>query len=213
MFIRAYLRASTEEQDPNRAKEDLKTFVAKHNLKIASYYVERVSGATLKRPELTRLLADSSNDDVLLVEQIDRLTRLKSDDWENLKKAINDKGLKVVALDLPTTHIALDRTGLTKDDPITNAVIKSINSMFIDLMATMSRKDYETRRDRQRQGIEKAKKQNKYNGRVPDLEKHEQVIYYRFEKKLTVKEISKITGYSESHINRIQKKFKENNNR
>ena len=43
---------------------------------IVGTYVENESGAKLARPELFRLLADSQPGDVLLVEQVDRLSRL-----------------------------------------------------------------------------------------------------------------------------------------
>lgn len=44
-FVRAYLRASTSEQDANRAKEQLEVFAAQHQLKVASWYTENESGA------------------------------------------------------------------------------------------------------------------------------------------------------------------------
>jgi DNA invertase Pin-like site-specific DNA recombinase len=49
MFLRVYLRASTKEQDANRAKDDLITFAKERNLKIAAFYVENESGASLER--------------------------------------------------------------------------------------------------------------------------------------------------------------------
>lgn len=81
MFVRAYLRASTKEQDARRAKEELRGFAKERGLKIAAYYTENESGASLKRPELFRLLEDSHPGDVLLIEQVDRLSRLGSEDW------------------------------------------------------------------------------------------------------------------------------------
>ena len=48
MFIRAYLRASTVEQDAERARELLIGFAAEHGHQIASFYVENESGATLE---------------------------------------------------------------------------------------------------------------------------------------------------------------------
>ena len=72
MFVRAYLRASTTEQDARRAKEDLRRFATERGLRIAAYYTENESGASLKRPELFRLLEDSHPGDVLLIEQVDR---------------------------------------------------------------------------------------------------------------------------------------------
>ena len=52
------------------------SFAAKHGLNIVGKYVENESGAKLARPELFRLIADSRPDDVLLIEQVDRLSRL-----------------------------------------------------------------------------------------------------------------------------------------
>lgn len=59
MFIRAYLRASTKEQNAERASESLIQFAAQHGQRIAAFYIENVSGATLHRPELMRLIAES----------------------------------------------------------------------------------------------------------------------------------------------------------
>ena len=84
MFIRAYLRASTEDQFADREKEMLEQFVQERGHKIASYYRENISGTKLDRPELGRLLMDSHRNDILLVEQIDRLTRLSNSDWITL---------------------------------------------------------------------------------------------------------------------------------
>jgi DNA invertase Pin-like site-specific DNA recombinase len=67
MFVRAYLRASTKEQDARRAKEDLRRFAKERGLKIAAYYTENESGASLNRPELFKLLEDSHPGDLLLI--------------------------------------------------------------------------------------------------------------------------------------------------
>ena len=52
MFIRAYLRASTKEQDAKRAKSELIAFANDHGHKIAVFYVENESGVTLILPQL-----------------------------------------------------------------------------------------------------------------------------------------------------------------
>ena len=101
MFVRAYLRASTKEQDANRAKTDLSKFAQERGLKVAAYYKENESGASLKRPELFKLLSDCQPGDVLLVEQVDRLSRLNAADWDKLKAELLARQVRVVALDLP----------------------------------------------------------------------------------------------------------------
>lgn len=67
-------------------------------------FLENANGAAADRLELLRLLKDARKGDVLLVESIDRLSRLSVDDWQKLKAAIDSKGLRIVALDLPTSH-------------------------------------------------------------------------------------------------------------
>ncbi|EIM73764.1 resolvase [Nitratireductor aquibiodomus RA22] len=148
MFIRAYLRASTKEQDAARAKADLQRFVDERGLRIAASYLENESGASLQRPELFRLLSDCQPGDVLLVEQVDRLSRLNAADWEKLKAEIASKRVRVVALDLPTSH-QLIKPGA---DEFSARMLDAINGMMLDMLAAIARKDYEDRRRRQCSG-------------------------------------------------------------
>lgn len=172
MFIRAYLRASTAEQDAARARAALAQFAADHDQRIASEYLENVSGAKADRPELLRLLKDAHKGDVLLVESIDRLSRLSAEDWQTLKGVIDSKGLHIVALDLPTTHQAMSaKTG----DEFTNRMLGAISGLMVEMMAAIARKDYEQRRERQAQGIEKAKADGRYKGRPVDEDLHKRV--------------------------------------
>ncbi len=168
MFIRAYLRASTSEQNAERAKQSLINFAADHNQKIASFYVENESGATLHRPELMRLISDASEGDIVLVEQIDRLARLKQEDWDTLKRLLSEKRIMIVSPELPTSWMAIQSSDSTE---FTSSIIQAVNGMLLDMLAAVARKDYEDRRRRQLQGIEKAKNEGKYAGRKKDLEK------------------------------------------
>lgn len=86
MFVFGYLRASTSEQDASRAKNALKAFANQHGHRIAGWYIDNVSGTTMNRPELIRLLGDAEPSDVILIEQVDRLTRLDDAGWETLRK-------------------------------------------------------------------------------------------------------------------------------
>jgi DNA invertase Pin-like site-specific DNA recombinase len=89
ILARLYLRASTDEQDAGRARASLEAFAAERSLVVAATYAENESGASLDRPELFRLLADSRPGDVLLVEQVDRLSRLTAADWERLRALLS----------------------------------------------------------------------------------------------------------------------------
>lgn len=165
MFVRAYLRASTNEQDASRARHQLEAFAAEHGLHIAAFYVENESGAKLARPELFRLLSDARPGDILLTEQVDRLSRLTASDWEKLKAELAARHVRVVALDLPTSWIMAN----AKADDFTARMFDAINGMMLDMLAAVARKDYEDRRRRQAQGQDRAKAEGSYKGRKEDL--------------------------------------------
>lgn len=165
MFVRAYLRASTKGQDAERARQPLLNFAADHNHSVASFYIENESGATLNRPELMRLISDAGKGDIILVEQIDRLARLKQKDWEKLKRMLSEKELSIVSPELPTSWIAMDSL---IGNSFTGAIVRAVNAMLLDMLAAIARKDYEDRRRRQKQGIAKARAAGKYAGRQPN---------------------------------------------
>lgn len=168
--VYAYLRASTAEQDASRAKEQLIEFAEKSNLKISNFFTENESGAKLKRPELFRLLDIAQYDDILLVEQIDRISRLNDKDWSHLKQLIKSKGIRVVSLDLPTSHQLMKH-----GDEFTSRMLTAINDLMLDMLAAVARKDYQDRRRRQKEGISKARAQGKYKGRGENKKLHESI--------------------------------------
>jgi DNA invertase Pin-like site-specific DNA recombinase len=163
-YARAYLRASTDEQDANRARDQLKTFAAERGLQIVAWYTENESGAKLARPELFRLLTDAHDGDILLVEQVDRLSRLTAGDWAKLKTELQAKHVRVVALDLPTSWLMA-----AKADEFTGRMFEAINGMLLDMLAAVARKDYDDRRRWQAQGQAKAKADGRYKGRIEDV--------------------------------------------
>lgn len=151
MNAHLYLRASTKDQDANRAKVALESFAAEKGLRIVGVYAENISGTKLNRPELLTLLDTAESGDVLLVESVDRLSRLSQADWDTLKASIKAKGLRLVVADLPTSHMLVEAKG------ITGQIMDVINNMLIDLMATMARLDQEKRVERIKQGLENKK--------------------------------------------------------
>ncbi len=197
-FIRAYLRASTDDQDAGRARSDLETFAADRGLRVAAWYTENESGAKLDRPELFRLIEDASPGDVLLVEQVDRLSRLSTGDWEALKLKLNHKRIRVVALDLPTSWMGAE----ARHDDATQAMLDAVNRMLLDMLAVVARKDYTDRRRRQAQGIVKAQQSGLYRGRRADTERHA-AIAEMLDSGLSWSTICSATGASRSTIKRV----------
>jgi DNA invertase Pin-like site-specific DNA recombinase len=202
MFTRVYLRASTEEQDALRAKRDLEEFAKAKGLKIAASYVENESGASLKRPELFRMLGDCQPGDIILTEQVDRLSRLNAADWERLKAEIMTRRVRIIALDLPTSWVSISPDFESLDFRIFGA----INALMLDLLAAFARKDYLDRRRRQQQGIEKAKADGVYKGRQENKERNA-MISLMLTSGASWTNIQRTTGCSRSTLSRIHRRM------
>lgn len=197
-----YLRASTSEQDAERAKAELLTFAKDRGLRNPIWHTENESGASLDRPELFRILDAAQSGDILLLEQVDRLSRLNAEDWQRLRATIAEKGIRIVALDLPTSHMLAGG-----GDEFTDRMLGAINGMLLDMLAAIARKDYEDRRRRQRQGIAKAKEEGKYKGRGADLEKRE-AITRLLQSGSSYSQIQRILGVSRPTVAKAAKAIK-----
>ncbi len=199
----AYLRASTKEQNADRAKGSLQQFASEHDLVISTFFTENESGASLQRPELFRLLEIAQKGDIVLVEQIDRISRLKDDDWNSLKSIIKTKGLRVVSLDLPTSH-----QFSVINDEFTGRMLSAINDLMLDMLAAIARKDYVDRRRRQKEGIVKAKSEGRYPGRPSDTELQQKIEGMLTDKK-SYDYIQHILGCSRTTISKVSKRLKQ----
>jgi len=196
MNTRIYVRASTKEQDAERALDSLRAFANNlgHN---TTEYIENHTGTKLERPQLNKLLGESEHGDILLVESVDRLSRLTQHDFEILKQRIKDKGLRLIVQDLPTTHAVINAT-----DEITGAVLNVVNNMLIDLLATMARLDNEKRRERIKQGLERAG--YKPTGKKANADKHAEIKDLNT-KGLTKEQIANATGVGVATVYRVLK--------
>ncbi|ELI8019577.1 recombinase family protein [Yersinia enterocolitica] len=201
MRVWAYLRASTKEQDADRALNELGAFAHSHDLKVSKYFKENESGASLQRPQLFLLLEIAERGDILLCEQIDRISRLTGEDWKTLRAIIESKGIRVVSLDLPTSHQLLN-----VQDEFTARMFEAMNSMMLDMLAAISRKDYEDRRRRQKQGIQKARSENRYKGRPIDQELHRRIAELLSDGKSWNK-VQDLIGCSRATVAKVSKKI------
>lgn len=202
MFIRAYLRASTDEQDALRAKSEIIQFAKQKGVRIASFYVETQSGSKLDRAELSRLIEDSHQEDILLIEKVDRLSRLPYEQWKVLKHQLVNADIHIVVLDQPMTHAILEGTAEH------SMISRVLTEFMIDLAAAMARDDYETRRKRQAQGIEKAKALGKYQGRQPDHQLRQNIALLLDEGK-SWSTIQTLLGCSRSTIAKVKKQLSD----
>lgn len=194
MTVRIYVRASTKEQDAERALSDLIEFSKSYSTEHIEY-IENESGTKLNRPILTRLLNESELGDILLVESVDRLSRLEQSDFDILKQQIKSKGLRLVVADLPTTHVV--NSGMTGE------ILNVINSMLIDLLATMAKLDNDKRIERIKQGLERSG--YKPTGKKANTAKHERIKQLLAAGNMTKEEIAKAVGCGVATVYRVTK--------
>ena len=194
MTVRIYVRASTKDQDAKRALSDLISFSKSYDDSYAQY-IEHFRGTKLDRPLLTLLLNAAEEGDILLVESVDRLSRLSQDDFAILKQRIKDKGLRLVVADLPTTH--------TVSNGMTGEILTVINHMLIDLLATMAKLDNDKRRERIKQGL--ANSGYKPTGKKANIVKHNRIRELDSQSNMTKEEIAKAVGVGVATVYRVLK--------
>lgn len=193
---RVYLRVSTDEQDLQRQERIIEDARAQ-GYYVAGVYREKASGARVDRPELLRMVADLQPGEVVIAERIDRISRLPLPEAERLIAAIRAKGARLAVpgvVDL--SDLAAEANGVTR------IVLEAVQDMLLKLALQAARDEYETRRERQRQGIDKAKQEGRYAGRPKDSRRHQQVIVLR-QAGHSITATARITGYSPAQVKRI----------
>jgi DNA invertase Pin-like site-specific DNA recombinase len=152
-----------------------------------------------------RLLDTAEKGEVLLVESVDRLSRLSTADWDTLKATIKAKGLRLVVADLPTSHM------MVEDKGITGQIMEVINSMLLDLMATMARLDQEKRVQRIREGLENkrvAEPEWKPTGKGKNAAKWDEVqAVMTKHPTMAAPDVAKLTGVGVATVYRIKKEL------
>ena len=194
MTIRIYVRASTKDQDAERALNDLIQFSQSYGDQYSTY-IENYSGTKLERPALNQLLIGANKGDILLVESVDRLSRLSQDDFAILKDKIKAKGLRLIVADLPTTH--------TTNDGMTGEILNVINAMLIDLLATMAKLDNDKRKERIKQGL--VRSGYVPSGKKANTAKHDRIMQLLTVGNMTKEEIAKAVDVGIATVYRVAK--------
>ncbi|GHL28785.1 resolvase [Escherichia coli] len=151
MVARVYLRVSTDAQDLER-QEAITTAAKAAGYYVAGIYREKASGARADRPELLRMIGDLQPGEVVIAEKIDRISRLPLPEAERPVASIQAKGARPA---VPAWSIY--PTG-GRGPGVAKIVLEAVQIMLFRPALQMARDDYEDRRERQRQGIELARR-------------------------------------------------------
>jgi DNA invertase Pin-like site-specific DNA recombinase len=148
MSVAAYVRCSTVGQNEESQVKEIQKWLEGQGIEKYTWYIDKVSGDTLERPQLAKLQKDIFNGRIktVIVWKLDRLSRSQRDginvlcDW-------CDKGIRVVSV--------------TQQIDFNGAAGKLIASVLF----AVAEMELETKRERQYVGISAAKERGVYTGR------------------------------------------------
>jgi DNA invertase Pin-like site-specific DNA recombinase len=187
----AYARVSSKSQEDNSSLEAQKDEFLKLGVPVKNIRVEVGSAANKiqDRPVFYNLIDDElKENDLLLVTKIDRCSR-NTLEFLKLQERLHKKGVRFLSLDLPySTDMA-------------------VNQLISTNLAAIATFENERRKERQRQGIQAAKKNGKYLGRRTVIDKKliSQVQDLKENKNLSITEIAKVTGRGRTTIYKVLK--------
>lgn len=141
MAVIAYARVSTTQQDHTTQVERLRVAGAE------KVFTEKRSGLDGDRPELARCLEYAREGDTLIVTKLDRLARSTADLYR-IVTGLTDKGVAFKVLD----DAAVDTSSRT-------------GKLVMGVLALIAEFETEIRRERQMEGIAKAKAEGRTGGR------------------------------------------------
>ncbi len=179
-----YICVSSTSQNRSRQFEQL------NEIGMDIIYEEKVFGATKDREQLQKMLEDLQEDDIIYVTDLTRITRSTQDLFELIdlirNKKASLKSLKDTWLDL------------SEDNPY--------SQFLITVMAGVNQLERDLIRMRQREGIELAKKEGKFKGRLKKYHKKHAGMNYAVklykEGNMTVNQICEITNVSRASLYR-----------
>lgn len=150
-----YARVSSTEQNLDRQLESFYALGADER----DIITDKQSGKNLERVGYIALKTTMLRpDDTLVIKSLDRLSRNKMD-IKNELQYFKDNNIRLKVIDLPTTMLDLP--------PEQSWVMEMVNNILIEVLSSIAEQEYHTIHQRQKEGIEAAKKKNVKFGRPP----------------------------------------------
>jgi DNA invertase Pin-like site-specific DNA recombinase len=187
----AYARVSSKSQENNSSLESQKQEFIKQGVPENNIRVEVGSAADLirERPLFHNMIENElKENDLLFVTKIDRCSR-NTLEFLKLQEKLFKKQVTFISLDLPYSNDM------------------AVNKLIATNLAAIATFENERRKERQRQGIQAAKKAGKYIGRKTVITKKliAEVQDLKETKNLSITQIAKITGRARTTIYKVLK--------
>lgn len=180
----AYVRVSTIEQNEDRQIEALK----KHG--IEKWFTEKISGKNTKRPELQAMLDFVREGDTIYIHDFSRLARSTKDLLDIVEK-LNDKGV----------HLYSNKENIDTNTPT--------GKLMLTMIGAIAEFERTNLLERQREGIEIAKKKGVYSGRKAyEIDDNFIKNYERYcQREINKRELAMILKVSRPTLDRMIKDY------
>ncbi|MFV3403276.1 recombinase family protein [Pseudomonas sp. NY15463] len=173
-----YIRVSTADQNTDRQLD---------GITLDKRFEDKLSGSTTDRPQLLAMIEWVREGDVVHVHSIDRLARSMSD----LLKIVADLNAKRVAVRFHKE----DMTFTGEDSPM--------QKLMLNMMGSFAQFEREVMKERQREGIAKAKEKGVYKGRAKTVD--DAAILALLTEGKTVRAVAAELGINPSTVQRAKK--------
>ncbi len=185
-MIFGYVRVSTIQQNTDRQVEALTAYGVDRLLE------EHLSGKDLKRPKLQQMLEALREGDIVVVTSVDRIAR-SAKDLLNLVDYINSQGAHFKSLD--------NQIDTSKD----------MGKFILTILAAVAELERTTILERQRQGIEIAKREGRYKGRKrKEIQNFDRVYQQWFDHKISAEQAAKLLEVSRATFYRRKIEYEHN---
>lgn len=196
----AYIRVSTVDQNETRQIEEMK------KVGVEKFFIEKQSGAKIEnRPVFQEVLNFVREDDILVVEAIDRLGR----NYDEIIDTVNFFKRKNVQLMITSLPIMAEAIG----NPLLDKFVKDL---IVQILAMIAEQERTESKRRQAQGIKIAKENGVYKGRSiqygPNAsDPQKRIIYQNIVNQLiegiSITDISKKNGVTRQTVYRIKREI------
>lgn len=160
----AYVRVSTEEQNEQRQIEALEKY------DIDKWFIEKVSAKDINRPELQSLMDYCREDDVIYIHDFSRLASSTKDLLE-IVELMERKGVNLVS----------NKENIDSSTPT--------GKLMLTMIGAIAEFERQNLLERQREGIEIAKREGKYKG--GQVKKIDSNVFERYYQDYQMRRINK----------------------
>ena len=177
-----YIRVSTVGQNHERQLD---------GMKLDKVFMDKASGKDVNRPQLSQMLDYVRDGDLIYVHSMDRLAR----NLDDLRKLVNDLVSKEVSINF------------VKENLVFSGDNNPMSKLLLSVMGAFGEFERALIKERQREGIEIARKKGLYKGRKPKLTQ-EQILELklRVENKESKTVVAKDFGISRETLYQYLKK-------